>query len=117
MPKVPISAKTLNALGDGYAGKAIDKALDQINDDLVDRGQDGKVRKLTVTFTFKPSDEGTRVKIDVQTKTTLPAWQPPETQAKYDAQAGGFMFQLEAPANPDQMTLADADGVGREGDE
>jgi hypothetical protein len=108
MARVPVSAKTLNALGDGYAGKAIDKALDEINRDLCDRGQDGKVRKLTLTFTFKPSDEGSRVAIDVQSKTTLPPWVPPETHAKYDAAAGGFMFQPEAAGNPDQMTLADA---------
>lgn len=110
MARVPVSAKTLNALGDGYAGKAIDKALDEINRDLVDRGHDGKVRKLTVTFSFKPSDEGTRVAIDVSSKTTLPPWVPPETHAKYDQRAGGFMFNPENGDNPDQLTLSDAEG-------
>lgn len=54
MPKIPISSQTLNALGDGYAGKAIDAALDVLNRDLIDRGADGKARKLTVTYEFKP---------------------------------------------------------------
>lgn len=112
MARVPVSAKTLNALGDGYAGKAIDKALDEINRDLVDRGADGKKRKLTVTFTFSPSDEGRRVAIDVSTKPTLPAWVPPETHAKYDSAAGGFMFQPEAAGDPEQMVLGDLDGDG-----
>lgn len=109
MARVPVSAETLNNLGDGYARKAIDKALTEINEDLVDRGHDGKTRKLTLTFSFKPTDDGSRVKIDVQAKTSLPAFQPPETVAKYDAKAGGFMFHPEAAENPDQQTFEDAD--------
>lgn len=108
MATVPVSAETLNALGDGFARKVVNKALSEINEDLIDRGQDGKVRKLVLTYTFKPSDEGSRVKIDVTAKTTMPAWQPPETTAKYDAKAGGFMFHPEVADNPDQQTFDDA---------
>lgn len=108
MPKIPLTAETLNKLGDGYAGKAIDAALDVLNRDLTDRGGDGKARTLTVTYTFKPGPEG-RCKIDVKTATKVPAYQPPETVAKIDLAAGGLVFNPELAANPDQLTIGDAD--------
>lgn len=111
MPKVPVSAETLNNLGDGYAGKAIDAALEVINRDLIDRGHDLKPRKLVVTYTFTPAASG-NIKINVQTKTTTPAYQPPDTMARYDQHAGGFVFSPDAAGNPDQTTLADLDTDG-----
>lgn len=108
MPKIPISAETLNALGDGFAGKAIDQCLAEINHDLMERSSDGKVRKLVVTYTFEPTGSGA-VEIDVKTKTTLPAYQPPKTVAKLDHRAGGLMFNPEVASNPDQQTLTDHD--------
>lgn len=104
MPKLPITADTLMHLGDGYAKKAVQKALD----DLVDRGHDGKPRKLVITYTFKPSDEGTRLKANVDVQTKMPAYAPPETAAKFDRAAGGFMFNPDSPGNPDQQTFDDA---------
>lgn len=106
MPKIPLTAETLNQLGDGYAGKAIDAALDVLNKDIADRGDDGKARTLTVTYTFTPSPEG-RCKVAVKTVTKVPAYQPPETVAKIDRAAGGLVFNPDVPANPDQATLRD----------
>ncbi|AMV29316.1 hypothetical protein VT84_33280 [Gemmata sp. SH-PL17] len=108
MSVIPVSAQSLNALGDGYAGKAIDKCLDAINRDLIDRGHDGNARKLVVTYTFQPDTQG-RLKILCKTKTTLPDYSPPETVAKYDQRAGGYVFNADNSENPDQMTLNDLD--------
>ena len=106
MPKIPISELTLPMLGDGYAGKAIAAGLEVINRDLIERGDDGKPRKLAVNVTFIPSPNG-RCEIDVQVKTTCPAFRPPATVAKYDQKAGGFVFNPDASENPDQMTIPD----------
>lgn len=108
MAKVPLDAMTLNLLSDGYSGKVIDHGLSEVVRDLVDRGHDGKPRKLVVTFALTLEGEG-RVSIDTQVKTQVPAYRPPATQAKFDRAAGGLVFNPEVATNPDQQTFADAD--------
>ncbi|VTR92796.1 unnamed protein product [Gemmata massiliana] len=113
MPNALISTQTLNALADGYAGKAIEKCLEAINRDLIDRGHDGQVRKLVVTYTFTPDAQG-RLKIAMKAKHTSPDLVPPETMAKYDQRAGGYVFNTECAGNPNQMTLEDLEETNDE---
>lgn len=104
--KMPLQAKCLSMLSDGYAGRVIDAALAAINADMVERGDDGKPRKLVLTLTFTPEGSGqTDVEIDVQTK--VPALKPPKTIAKYDHAAGGLLFNPDCRDNPEQMTFND----------
>jgi len=106
MAKVPLQAISLAQLSDGYAGKAIDAALEQVVRDLQDRGEDGIARKVTITITLKHVGAG-RVDIDTQVATRAPAYRPPKTQAKMDARAGGLMFSPDCSENPDQRTFND----------
>lgn len=108
MPKVPLQGMTLAMLSDGYAGKAIDAGLREIERDLMERGQDGQKRTLTIKVTFDPDEKG-RVDIDTQVGVKTPAFRPPKTQAKLDQRAGGLMFNPDCSENPDQTTFADLD--------
>lgn len=106
MPKVPLQSMTLNMLSDGYVGKVFEEGLGSVVKDLIDRGHDGKPRKLVLTLTMVPQDKG-RVEIDAQVTTKAPAFRPPKTVAKLDANAGGLMFNPDMAENPDQMTTND----------
>jgi hypothetical protein len=67
--------------------------------------------RLSTTWsgTSSPAAQNARVDLDVQVTTKAPAYRPPKTQAKYDATAGGLVFNTECRENPDQMTLSDLD--------
>lgn len=106
MPKVPLAGMTLAMLGDGYAGSAIDAALKNLQQDIVQRGSDGLARVLTVKVTFTPDDK-LRCKIEVDVGTKIPGFKPPATMAKYDQNAGGLMFSPDCSENPDQTTIND----------
>lgn len=110
MAKIPFQAISLAQLSDGYAGKAIDAALEQIVRDIQDRGEDGIARKVTVCLTLKHVGAG-HVEIDTQVTTKVPAYRPPKTTAKLDARAGGLMFNPDCTDNPDQRTFGDLGDV------
>jgi hypothetical protein len=106
--RVPLTARTLPDLSDGYAEKTIDEAMASVWRDVQERGHDGNRRKLVITLTYTPDDKGI-VDIDLQVKTTVPAYRPPATKAKLNTRAGGLMFNTESADNPDQQTFSDID--------
>ena len=106
MAKTCLQATSLSALADGFAGRAIDKALSEVSRDIDDRGADGKARKLTIILTFTPEGEGI-VDIDCQVTTKMPAFRPPKTTAKLNEAAGGLLFNPDCSENPDQLTTND----------
>lgn len=104
--RVPLQGVSITQLADGYAGKAIDAAINAVVKDIADRGDDGLARKVTIQFTFVPTAAG-RVDIDVQVKNSVPALRPPKTQAKIDLAAGALVINPDCSENPDQLTFND----------
>lgn len=107
MAKIPLTGQTVSMLSDGYVGKILDKALEEVGRDLADRGHDGKKRKIVLTISF--ALDGAQIGIDAQAKTTLPSHKPPVTIAKFDNHAGGLVFNPEVSNSPDQQTFSDAE--------
>lgn len=110
MPLEVLQATNLAQLSDGYVGKLVDKNINDVLADIVDRGDDGQTRKVTITLTFKPETKG-RYEIDTTVKLSLPAHRPPKTIAKVDMAAGGFTFNPDLADNPEQKTFADIDAA------
>lgn len=105
--KAALAAVNLNLLSDGFVGKCIDKAIAEIVADIEQRGDDNKDRKLVVTYTFTPAKDS-RVEIDTQVQTKVPALRPYKTVAKLGEGQGELEFDPDCTENPDQLTLTDA---------
>jgi hypothetical protein len=101
--KVLMQAVNVAQLSDGYVGKLLDKAFLDVCNDIDDR-PDGKVRKIVLTLSIKSAGEG-RVKISPDVNVKMPSMVPPETIAKIDMNAGGFVFNPDVSENPDQSTI------------
>lgn len=106
MARKLLRARNLSELSDGYGGKVIDAAIVTVENDMVERGDDGKPRKVTITLTWTPEGNG-NTDIGIECKPPLPPLKPPKTSAKYDYAAGGTMFNPDCRNNPDQLTFAD----------
>lgn len=105
MPKVILDAASIPNLSDGYVGKMLEKALNDVIEDIDDRGHDGQKRSITLKLTFSPNEK--KIKIDANVTTKLPAYVPPTTMAKFDRAAGGLAFNPDVADNPDQSTIDD----------
>lgn len=101
--KVLMQAVNIAQLSDGYTGKLLDAALLEVCNDIDDRN-DGKPRVITLKLTIKAAAEG-RVKITPEVNVKKPAMIPPETLARIDMNAGGFVFNPDCTENPDQKTI------------
>lgn len=104
--KLVLQAVNLAQLSDGYAGKLFDAAMLEVCNDIDDRN-DGKPRVVTLKLTIKAATEG-RVKITPEVTVKKPAMVPPETLARIDMNAGGFVFNPDCTENPDQKTIHEA---------
>lgn len=104
--KVHLQGQTISSLSDGYVGRLLDSALDQIVRDIDDRGEDQQIRKLTLEISFKPQTNGL-CKIMPTVCVKVPKLVPPETIAKLDKNAGAFAFNPDLAENPEQSTFAD----------
>lgn len=106
MPKVPLTNLTVNFLSDGLTGRAIDKALEEITADLIDRGIDGETRELVIKVAFKADSKGL-VGITPRVRANLPDQRPGATLARLSPAAGGLLFNTDCADHPDQMTTND----------
>jgi len=113
MPQVPLTSDTVLDLSDGYARRILDNAIGQVYTDLLERGYDGKPRKLTLLIEFKMDKD--QVEIVPKVKVSVPDQVPYKTVAKLNEKAGGLIFNTGNAANPDQLTIADvpAEDAGR----
>jgi len=106
VPKTTLGAASLGGLGNGYLGKLIDKALDEIHADIQDRGdEDGAARTLTISLTFKPKHG--QVIITPKVTAKVPSLVPPLTVTHPDAALGKLVFNPESAGNPDQKSFDD----------
>ncbi len=77
MARQELSAANLCHLGGGAAGMMIDVEAARVLADLDDRGSDMKTRKVVITLSlFRVSEKNGRdIGIDVDVKSTLPAYE------------------------------------------
>ncbi len=104
-----LTTESLTKLSDGVFSAAFDRSMETAIADVVDRGHDGKPRKVTATFTLKYAGDG-KYTIVPDVKVTVPPIVPAPTVAKYDKRAGGLVFKPDSAGNPDQMTMDDIEG-------
>jgi len=109
-----ITCDTIGLLAQGEAGRMINDALREAQEDMEGRTDaDKKPRKLTITLTFTPMssgaiDTGCKVKLD------LPAREATNTIAQLRRQGGhlGLLFSDGAPeATPLEAAIAKAQGA------
>lgn len=112
MPKRPLDSITAAKLADGLAGKVFEAELAKVLKDIEARGDDEKVRKLTVEYTFAPKAGG-KVDIGIAVQPKLPPQVLPTTEARMNSAAGGVLFHDESAANFDQQTFDDAARANR----
>jgi hypothetical protein len=108
-PRTKLSVATIHQLDGGAVGLMIDAALRTAIADTEDRGDDGKARKVTVTFAFEQLDSS-NVSISVDAKTVVPPYKSGLTIARISSSDNGKFsaeFQPNTPANPDQPTFLD----------
>jgi hypothetical protein len=103
----------LGQLDRGAVGVAIDKALQEIGRDCLDRPSDDRARKLVLTLSFKPCPETfdqtiscERIALDVEIKAAVPA-RKSRTIDMGVRQGGGMIFNPESPANHKQPVMFD----------
>lgn len=109
-----LSLATLGELDNGAARAIIDSAINRAIDDIDDRGDDEKPRKVVITIELEKLENGL-VSARVDAKTNVPAYQTAATFAKISKRQGeiGLLFQPFNPERPDQPTLLET----KEGDE
>jgi hypothetical protein len=112
-----LTADSLGDLDHGFARVTINEAIKEVANDLEQRGDDEKPRKVVITLTMTQLNENdTEVQFNVEAKV------PPMKLATTIAQKrpvgqgnSGIAFRPENPTRPDQPTLnfppaAQADG-------
>lgn len=107
-----LTLEKLGALSGGLFGFSLERHINQIVDDLDDRGTDGLPRKLVITITFRRL--GDEVEINPALSVRYPDKRYRPTVAKFVAGRDGgtaLGFQVASPENPDQP------GLFRDGEE
>jgi hypothetical protein len=102
----------LNQVDFGKAHVAFQKCLETVVRDCLDRPGDKSVRKVSLDMEVKPvmAQDGDVMECEVAFKvqTKLPAYQT--AGRPYAADRGGrLIFNPDAPENPEQTTIMDAD--------
>lgn len=111
MALTTLSCDTIGDLDNGTARVAIDGALAEVIKDTNERGDDGKARKVTVTFTFKQLEKSANVTIDVEASVKVPSYKanPTVVQVRFQPTGGKnkpvAVFQEHTSENPEQTTI------------
>lgn len=106
-----LTAESLGELSEGYVGKMIQRALSDVTKDIYDRGHDRQKRKIVLTLEFVSKDD--KIYISPSVKTSVPAFVPPMTIAKFNLDANGIEFSPDVAENPDQGTIDDLPITGK----
>lgn len=107
---------TLGDLDNGFARQVIDEAVRRAANDIEQRGNDGKARKVNVTIQFQKLDAHS-VAIQFAAEAKLPPFKLEPTIAQSQPLPGGectLHFRADNAARPDQPTLSFPDD--KEGD-
>jgi hypothetical protein len=105
MPREKLSLDTLGELDGGRAKGIINAAIRAAVNDLDDRGDDAKERKVLITLSLKKKKGN--IFLSATAKPTLPAYQTDDTvgEIKIGIDGAKVEFQPLAPENPDQEPL------------
>lgn len=110
MKRFSLTHKTIGELGNGYAGKQIDEALNRIIDDAYDRGHDLQPRTVNITVVLKKVGKG-EYQAYTTVETKVPKRHCPETNSRIlERKSDGQMvlaFQPDNAENADQPSFFD----------
>ena len=102
-----LTADSIPELDHGFARITINEAIKAVSNDLEQRGDDEKPRKVVITLTMTQLNEN-----DTQVEFRVEAKVPPMKLATTIAQKravgqgnSGIAFRPESPARPDQPTI------------
>lgn len=113
-----LTIDTLGDIDDGRVRLAIDRDLEAICKDLMNRPFDSSRRSLTIKIDIIPTPRSDgvleTVDVDVTTVTKVPKRraQPAKMQIKPSGQVGKFLWNDASQSDPKQMTLDQRDGGG-----
>lgn len=109
MPILPLTLDNLRELDNGIVGAMLDKAFADLAQEIEDRGNDLKPRKLTITITCKRDRPEGSVISEVETDLKRPAMRsgPTVHQVHFNQSGPQLLFSAGAPDNPGQMTIDD----------
>lgn len=112
--RTTLSLATLGDLGDGAARVVIDQAIARAAEDVEDRGDDEKERKVNITLTMLREDNG-EIKTTVQVGVGLPKWKTHPTRAKAVGHGDQtqLVFQSLAQDDANQTDIEDHMGKGK----
>ena len=94
----------------GALSEQMNRALQEVARNIQDPNTDAeKVRRLTITLTFRPSEDRNRVKTEIQSKTALAPAAPIKTTivTGKDLRTGAVEVAEYAKQVPGQMALND----------
>lgn len=97
---------TLGDLDSGFAAAIIDKEIRTVLDDLDDRGDDGKARKVEISLTVQRLDNGL-IAAHVEANARMPRRRTNGTigRLRREEDRSRLLFQDGDSGNPDQRTL------------
>lgn len=115
MPLTDLNSKTIGDLNHGIVGRMIDSALANAVNDIDDRGEDGKPRKVVITLNISKRKKAEGIAIDAAVKATIPNYQSDFTDAEIatgtTGKGGrlhkGLKFRDDNPDRVDQPTFRD----------
>jgi hypothetical protein len=112
VPATKLTLDTIGLLDNGSAKLVIDHNIQMAVNDVDDRGDDGKPRKVMFVLVFQKSEEGL-IETRLESKVSLPSYRTGRTMSKVKQTAKNkseLLFQPMAPENPDQQTIEFPDG-------
>lgn len=108
MAKLPLTLDTLGEVDQGAARLIVDREIARAIEDLDDRGEDGKPRKVVIQLTLEKQTNGL-VEAHVEVQARIPPRRTAATVGLVQKQRGKaqseLVFQQWAPDNPEQNTL------------
>lgn len=109
--QTPLTLDSLGELDNGAARAIVDHAIRTCVQDLDDRGEDEKPRKVVIDLEMVKLDNGLTA-AHVSAKVVLPPRRTASTVAVIRNQGGqpGLLFQTLAPDDPHQRTLDEVEG-------
>lgn len=103
---LPITCDTLGELDYGASRAIIDAAIRDAINDLQDRGEDGKPRKVAITITFGLLDNGlVEAKVEAIAKVPMRKTASTIGEVQRDGRNHRVAFRKYSPEDPAQTTI------------
>ena len=111
MPILSLSLDSLKELDNGIVGAMLEKVFHDFCQEIEDRGNDCKPRKLVITITAQKDRPEGSVVSQVEADLKRPAIRsgPTVHQVYFGADGPQLLFSAHAADNPQQLTIDDFD--------